>query len=766
MSLPNLNYSIVAEDEFSRTFDRLERQVSGSDRAIEQMNRSLARAERQASVSTRGLSGLGQTSAGLGSALSGIGRGLVAGGLGAIATIGAREVIQFADATARLSTANKRTSEAFELLSGSTENATAKLNAVRSASGGAIDDISAMQIANKAAALGFASTASELERVTKFATTTGRLLGVDTVTALDNIAAATANLSFVRLDQMGVSASQVRERFNELKGTMSESEAFLQATLEVGERTFSTLADSSLTAASGTERLGAQLANIKNALAQPIGSGVDSFAGFLATVLGNPTNIDQRFQQGIAQVEQNIEFSSQYSGLGAVTERDQKKLEILNSIRDAAELANETLAKGGLPPEAIEQITQYRDELVNAGSVIADLPELPADEVQTQIVQMIAAITGLRIAWGVTKAELESPISLAAPALGITPGQFAIQRYRDSQLTGGIQDERRAERQGDIQSQIDEQLRTTRAVSDAQFELALATTDTAGQILLYEAQLSRLEEGTVGYINTQTQIARLQGRIADQTERAGNSFIGTLGNLESAFNSALSAIGGIPGFSGRTAVTEDDIRLSRAGLYRDKPDEFLRRAEDLLLNGTQRGDVSRDFIERAVAASTGFDVERLGTLANDLLFKLLEEEFTSARLFGTDFGQANLGELLNQQAIAFGLQQQGQANLGKQFLETQFQSGALPGIFANAGGFAGQLDQQLQSAGFANQVGSIFNKQLTSDEVLGQVQRAMPTIGNTLQNAILGDFEGRNIGYQLILMLLSQMQNAEAEVTE
>lgn len=738
MSLPNLNYSIVAEDEFSRIFDRLERQVSGSDRAIEQMNRSLARAERQASVSTRGLSGLGQTSAGLGSALSGIGRGLVGGALGGIAAIGAREVIQFADATARLSTANKRTSEAFELLSGSTENATAKLNAVRSASGGAIDDISAMQIANKAAALGFASTASELERVTKFATTTGRLLGVDTVTALDNIAAATANLSFVRLDQMGVSASQVRERFNELKGTMSESEAFLQATLEVGERTFSTLADSSLTAASGMERLSAQLANIKNALAQPIGSGVDSFAGFLATVLGNPTNIDQRFQQGIAQVEQNIEFSSQYSGLGAVTERDQKKLEILNNIRDAAELANETLAKGGLPPEAIEQITQYRDELVNAGSVIADLPELPADEVQTQIAQMVAAITGLRIAWGVTKAELESPIS----------------------------DERRAERQGDIQSQIDEQLRATRAVSDAQFELALATTDTAGQILLYEAQLSRLEEGTVGYINTQTQIARLQGRIADQTERAGSSFIGTLGNLESAFNSALSAIGGIPGFSGRTAVTEDDIRLSRAGLYRDKPDEFLRRAEDLLMNGTQRGDVSRDFIERAVAASTGFDVERLGTLANDLLFKLLEEEFTSARLFGTDFGQANLDELLNQQAIAFGLQQQGQANLGKQFLETQFQSGALPGIFANAGGFAGQLDQQLQSAGFANQVGGIFNKQLTSDEVLGQVERAMPTIGNTLQNAILGDFEGRNIGYQLVLMLLAQMQNAEAEVTQ
>lgn len=747
------------EVERQRTIE-IRQQTKERDRQSAEEYRTRARAQQ---ASPRVNAGPGP---GLGTALSGLGRGLVGAGVGALAGLGAREIIQFAESTARLQSANKRTSDAFELLSGSAENAEAKLKAVRRASGGAIDDVNGMAIANKAAALGFASTASELERVTKFATVTGRLLGVDTVTALDNIASATANLSFVRLDQMGVSASEVRKRFNELKGTMSESEAFLQATLEVGERTFSSLEDSSLTAASGSERLAAQLTNIKNTLAEPVGQGVNSVAGFLATILGSPVDIDQRFNQGVNQIQQNIEFSSQYAGLSGATERDQQKLEILGRIEAAAKSANDAIAEGGLPPEAIAQLTSYRDELLNTGSVIVDMPELPAEEVQAQIAQMIGAVTGLRIAWGVTKAELEAPVNMAMPALGMTPGQFAIQRYQGNQTTDKIQSEVRDRQRNEIAGQLDEQLRTTRAVNDAQFRLSLATTDTAGQLAMYEGKLSTLEAGTVDYINTQVQIANLQGRLADQTEKAGGKFISSLNQMESAFMSALSAIGGIPGFSGRTAVTEEDMRLAAAGLYRDKPDEFLRRAEDLLINGTQRNDINRKFIEEAVAASTGFDAKKLGGIQGDLLFKLLEEEFTSARLFGTEFGRANFSDLINQQGIAFGLQQQGQANMGRQFLESQFKNSGLPGIFANAGGFAGQLEEQLNNSGFASQVGSIFNGQLTNDKVLSQIDGAAPAIYSRLESAILDNADGSNTGLRLVLLWLSQMQQAETEVSQ
>lgn len=348
--------------------------------------------------------------------------------------------------------------------------------------------------------------------------------------------------------------------------------------------------------------------------------------------------------------------------------------------------------------------------------------------------------------------------------LGLSAFQLDY-RTREDPLTK-FQSDSQKKRADDLERLQAEQERSALAVSDAQFRLSLSTTDTAGQLALYEGKLATLEAGTVDYINTQVQIAGLQGRLASETEKAGGKFITSLNQMESAFNSALSAIGGIPGFSGRTQVTDTDLRLSKAGLYRDKPDEFLRRAEDLLINRNQRDDVSRKFIEEAVAASTGFDVGKLAGLQGDLLFKLLEEEFTSARLFGTDFGQANFGNLINQQGIAFGLQQQGQATLGKQFLENQFQSGGLPAIFANAGGFAGQLEEQLNNSGFSSQVGSIFNGQLTNDKVLTQIDNAAPAIYSRLESAILGNADGANTGMRLVLLWLAQMQQAESEVSQ
>lgn len=760
MSLPDLSYGIVAEDEFSRTFDRFDTSVREADRLIEDLQRSLDRMARQAETSGQRMAragGAGNLTAGLTGVID-----------GAIAGLGVAGVVRLADATANLQVRNERTAEAFLLLSGSAENAQAKLDAIERASDGAISRIEGMQVANKAAALGFANTSQELERVTRFATVTGRLLGVDTVTALDNIAAATANLSFVRLDQMGVSASEVRVRFNELKNTMSESEAFLQATLEVGERTFSTLEGSSLTAASGVEQLKKELIDLRDRAADPIGVVVNVVArGATEFLQGDfaQTAIDYALpnQSRSDRLLEDIDafFGARQRNIGVNLAQQSTDLDL---ARQALELYAQAL-ESGIPIN-----DQYAESLFRAAD--AGFTGPVNSEQRDQITRYIIALQSLIEQWGVVELAANAAgdamfqAASGAPALGVTPGQFTIQRYRDNQLTDDIQTGIREEKQGNIRAQIDEQLRSTAAVNAAQFELSLATSDTASQIALYQGRLANLQEGTVEYINTQTQIARLQNRIAGDTERAGGRFVSTLSNLESAFDSAISSIAGIPGFGGRTQVTDTDLRLSEAGLYRDKPDEFLRRAEDLLLNGIARSDISRDFIEQAVAASTGFDVERLGTLANDLLFQLLEEEFTSARLFGTGFGQENIDSLLNQQAIAFGLQQQGQANLGKQFIESQLKGGALPGIFAQAGGFAGQLDEQLNNTGFANQVGSIFNRQLTSDDVLSQVQKAMPTIGNTLQTAILGDFEGRNIGLQLVLMLLSQMQSAEVEVTE
>lgn len=185
--------------------------------------------------------------------------------------LGVREIGQQIVQIAELGTEVQRADEAFKVLSGSSAQAESRLRAVVAASGGTVDNLSAMTIANKAAVLGMANTAQELERVTRLATVVGRVMGTDIVSTLDNLQSAAANLSFVRLDTMGISASKVRDRFNELLAAnqnLGKEQAFLQATVEVGERTFNQLGESALNSGSGLELLKTRVTNLKNELAE------------------------------------------------------------------------------------------------------------------------------------------------------------------------------------------------------------------------------------------------------------------------------------------------------------------------------------------------------------------------------------------------------------------------------------------------------------------------------------------------------------------
>jgi hypothetical protein len=194
--------------------------------------------------------------------------------------IGVREIAQQAVELTKLGTAAQRASDTFGLLLGSAERGAAAMRGIREASGNTVTNLEAGQIANKAFALGMAKTGEELERVTRFAVTASRVLGGDVAGTLDNLALAASNLSFRRLDQMGVSASQVKTEMDRLKATttgLSQEQLFLQATLNVGERTFANLGGSAVTSASGLEILSARLRQLR-----------EDFGGLVATSLDAP----------------------------------------------------------------------------------------------------------------------------------------------------------------------------------------------------------------------------------------------------------------------------------------------------------------------------------------------------------------------------------------------------------------------------------------------------------------------------------------------
>ncbi len=68
--------------------------------------------------------------------------------------------------------------------------------------------------------------------------------------------------------------------------------------------------------------------------------------------------------------------------------------------------------------------------------------------------------------------------------------------------------------------QHEQELKASQEILDAEFKLALAKADTAGQIELYKQKLAGLTPGTKDYLETQAQIQQLEERLAGERKRA------------------------------------------------------------------------------------------------------------------------------------------------------------------------------------------------------------------------------------------------------
>lgn len=205
-----------------------------------------------------------------------------------------------------------------------------------------------------------------------------------------------------------------------------------------------------------------------------------------------------------------------------------------------------------------------------------------------------------------------------------------------------------------------QEIRDRRAgLLNAQLGYQLTQTDTTGQIALLQAQADTLTEGTEEWFAAQERIANLQIRAAETAETEWKR---SAREVERMFEQAADKIMGIPGVTSLTPVTERDMADAELGIYRDKPDEWVRRVRDELLNKNDYADVELGQVARLAGLP--------GDMPPEALISRLEDRWTSGSLFADP---ANLS-LLNMDAIRAQYNemqagQQGRANQRQYIME-------------------------------------------------------------------------------------------------
>ena len=127
-----------------------------------------------------------------------------------LASVGAALAVVTAGATAFWATVERggkvsAMRQSFEALSGGSEQARARIDAIRKSTGGLVTDMEAMQAANKAMLLDLGLTDTQMGDLAATATVLGRAMGQDANKSLDDLITALGRSSPMILDNLGLS---------------------------------------------------------------------------------------------------------------------------------------------------------------------------------------------------------------------------------------------------------------------------------------------------------------------------------------------------------------------------------------------------------------------------------------------------------------------------------------------------------------------------------------------------------------------------------
>lgn len=191
----------------------------------------------------------------------------------------------------------------FDNLAAEVGGATLVLDKMRSATGGVVDNMGLMTAANSLLLTGVAKSADDLAQMTAGAIKLGGAMGQDAQQSIENFNAAMLNMSYERLDTLGVSASAVRDRVKELNAAgMATDEAFQVATLEQMEISLGRLGDAADASATAFQRVTTRFSNFRTEMGKVANRGVESGAMLIeiAFVLAENRRDTQQAEQEAA----------------------------------------------------------------------------------------------------------------------------------------------------------------------------------------------------------------------------------------------------------------------------------------------------------------------------------------------------------------------------------------------------------------------------------------------------------------------------------
>ena len=198
---------------------------------------------------------------------------------------------RFVLASDEMATAYARQSVAAVNLAGSQANLNSLMVAYDKATGGAVDEATALADVTRLQAVGFADSAEELTRFVTASRGISLAMGQQQDYVISQLQLAIANQSTMRLDQIGLGVSEVKQRIDELRASNSSlttEMAYQEAVLSIAEEKYGALAESAEAQATGAERAKKEWKDLRLAIGQmvdgSVGEGMNKLADNIDSV--------------------------------------------------------------------------------------------------------------------------------------------------------------------------------------------------------------------------------------------------------------------------------------------------------------------------------------------------------------------------------------------------------------------------------------------------------------------------------------------------
>jgi LysM repeat protein len=167
------------------------------------------------------------------SAFAGMGQALT----GAIAAFGVMGTIHVAEQLYQTGMQAQRTGMLFASFGAQVGDTSSLLERLRQTTRGVVSDTALMAGASQQLSMGLAQNANDVNRLMNIGVTFAQAQGQDVQASLENLNMILANQSYLRLDTLGISSSQVRELAGQYRAAgMDSSEAFNAAFMDVAEQ--------------------------------------------------------------------------------------------------------------------------------------------------------------------------------------------------------------------------------------------------------------------------------------------------------------------------------------------------------------------------------------------------------------------------------------------------------------------------------------------------------------------------------------------------